>query len=392
MDYNAFVNSPSGKLVSAPGGHRAFVPVGPPRAVDWDDGLVSALSRADIALGTLAGLGENLPNPHLLVHPFVRREAVLSSRIEGTVSSLSDLLAYEARGTARPEDAREVSNYVRALEYGMSRMSDLPTSLRLIRELHGILMDGVRGGGARPGEFRDVQNWIGEPGSAIEEALYVPPPVSQMFTCLDEFERFIHRASELPALVHVAMGHWFFEAIHPFVDGNGRLGRLLITLRLCERGILTRPLLYLSAFFEANRSEYYDLLLGVSQRGEWREWLLYFLRGVTSQSNDAVSRSRMLLGIHRDYVRRASEERFPPSSTRLIELAFMRPVLNIKIAREFLGISYPAASKAIAVLEEAGMLVEVSGGQRNRLYRAPEIMSVLEMATVPDVLGSGETA
>lgn len=389
MDYNAFMNSPSGHLVNAPGGHHAFVPGSPPSTVDWDHGLVSALSRADIALGTLAGLGENLPNPHLLVHPFVRREAVLSSRIEGTVSSLSDLLAYEARGTSGQEDAREVSNYVRALEYGLSRIPGLPTSLRLIRELHGILMSGVRGGGSRPGEFRDVQNWIGSPGSTIEDAAYVPPPVLQMFECLDEFERFIHGTSGLPALVHVAMGHWFFEAIHPFVDGNGRLGRLLITLRLCERGILTRPLLYLSAFFEANRSEYYALLLGVSQRGEWREWLLYFLRGVATQANDAVSRSRMLLGIHRDFVRRATDERFPPSSTRLVELVFMRPVLNIKMAKEFLGISYPAASKAIAVLEGAGMLVEVSGGQRNRLYRAPDIMRVLDMETVPPSGDSG---
>jgi len=392
MDYSAFVNSPTGRLVTTQDGHYAFAPSIPSQALLWDDALVSALSRADIALGTLAGLGENLPNPHLLVHPFIRREAVLSSRIEGTLSSLSDLLAYEARGTGPQEDSREVSNYVRALEHGLARLSELPTSLRLIRELHGILMDGVRGGGARPGEFRDVQNWIGSPGSSIEEAVYVPPPVSQMLTCLEEFERFIHRASGLPSLVHVAMGHWFFEAIHPFVDGNGRLGRLLITLRLCERGILTRPLLYLSAFFEANRPEYYDLLLGVGQRGEWREWLLYFLRGVATQSDDAVGRSRMLLGIHRDYVRRAADERFPPSSTRLVELVFMRPVLNIKMAKEYLGVSYPAASKSITVLERAGMLVEISGGQRNRLYRAPEIMTVLEMETVPGVPGLEESA
>jgi Fic family protein len=377
MDACDFTQSTAGTIMPTLDGHQAFVPSAPPLFTGWDDSLATTLSRADIALGMLCGLGENLPNPHLLVNPFARREAVLSSRIEGTVSSLSDLLEYEAR-EGQSRDAREVSNYVRALEYGLQRLQELPISLRLIRELHAILLDGVRGAEARPGQFRDRQNWIGSPGSSIEEAVYVPPPVIEMMSCLDAFERFVQNGRQTPVLVHAAMMHWFFEAIHPFIDGNGRVGRLLIILFLCERGVLTKPLLYLSAFFEANRAEYYDLLLDVSRHGRWREWLLYFLRGVAVQSEDAVRRARRLLELHRHYLDSAVARRVPASAMRLIELIFMRPVLNIRMATDYLGVSFPAASKAVALLEEAGMLEEISGGRRNRMYRAAEVMDVLE--------------
>jgi len=261
MDMALFQNSPSGRLVRAVDGYWAFVPNPLPPELTWDSPLASLASRADLALGTLSGLGETLPNPHLLIYPFIRKEAVLSSRIEGTQSSLSELLLFEATRAEKQRDVREVQNYVRAMEYGLKRLGDLPLSLRLIRELHAILMEGVRGERATPGEFRQSQNWIGPPGCTLNDATFVPPPVTEMREALDHLEEFLHADTELPPLVELALIHYQFETIHPFLDGNGRIGRLLIALFLCQRGILTKPLLYLSAFFEHHRQEYYQYLL-----------------------------------------------------------------------------------------------------------------------------------
>ena len=237
MDTALFKKSPSGKLIRATGGYWAFVPGPLPPKLEWDDALVSVMSKADIALGTLSGLGETLPNPNLLIYPFIRREAVLSSRIEGTQSSLSDLLLFEATQVEKRGDVREVQNYVRAVEYGLKRLDELPLSLRFIRELHSILMEGVRGQQAIPGEFRQSQNWIGSAGALLDEATYVPPPVPEMQECLNQLEKFLHAETRLPPLVEAALVHYQFEAIHPFLDGNGRIGRLLATLLLCQRNV-----------------------------------------------------------------------------------------------------------------------------------------------------------
>lgn len=378
MDIVLFKNSPSGRLVRAAGGYWAFVPNPLPPKLDWDNTLVSLVSKADIAVGTLSGLGETLPNPHLLIYPFVRREAVLSSRIEGTRSSLSDLLLFEATRVEKQGDVREVQNYVRAMEYGLGRLGELPLSLRFIRELHGILMEGVRGEHATPGEFRQSQNWIGPPGCTLNEATYVPPPMPEMLECLDRLERFLHASPDLPHLVQLALIHYQFEAIHPFLDGNGRIGRLLVTLFLCQRGILTKPLLYLSAFFEHHRQEYYDLLFKVSQEGDWRSWIEFFLRAVVEQSGDAVLRSRHLLDLYRSYSQVAREKRLPPTAGRLIEIIFMRPVLTAKAVQEYLKVTFPAAQKAISVLMEVGILAEITGGRRNKAYTAKEVLRILE--------------
>lgn len=378
MNIVLFKNSPSGRLVRAAGGYWAFVPNPLPPELDWDNTLVSLVSKADIAVGTLSGLGETLPNPHLLIYPFVRREAVLSSRIEGTRSSLSDLLLFEATRVEKQGDVREVQNYVRAMEYGLGRLGELPLSLRFIRELHGILMEGVRGEHATPGEFRQSQNWIGPPGCMLNEATYVPPPVPEMLECLDHLERFLHASPDLPHLVQLALIHYQFEAIHPFLDGNGRIGRLLITLFLCQRGILTNPLLYLSAFFEHHRQEHYDLLLKVSKKGDWRSWIEFFLRAVVEQSGDAVLRSRHLLDLYRSYSQVAREKRLPPTAGRLIEIIFMRPVLTAKAVQEYLKVTFPAAQKAISVLMEVGILAEITGGRRNKAYTAKEVLRILE--------------
>ncbi len=378
MDAALFENSSSGKVVRATGGYWTFVPSPLPPDLEWNTALVSQLSRADLAVGTLSGLGETLPNPHLLIYPFIRREAVLSSRIEGTQSSLSDLLLFEATQIEKQKDVKEVQNYVRAVEYGLKRLNDLPLSLRFIRELHEILMDGVRGEHATLGEFRQSQNWIGDSGATLNEATFVPPSVPEMQGCLDQLEKFLHSDTELPPIVQAAMIHYQFETIHPFLDGNGRIGRLLVTLFLCQKNVLTKPLLYLSAFFERYRQEYYKLLLKVSQIGAWKEWIGFFLKAVTEQSEDAVSRSRHLLELLRNYSQIAREKRLTPTAIQLVELIFMKPVLNAKTVQEFLNVSYPSAQNAISSLEEAGILIEVTGRRRAKAYSANDILKVLD--------------
>ena len=384
MDTALFKNSPAGKLIRAIGGYWAFVPNPLPPKLDWDDALVSLISKADLALGTLSGLGETLPNPHLLIYPFIRREAVLSSRIEGTQSSLSDLLLFEATKVERQRDVKEVQNYVRATEYGLRRLDELPLSLRFIRELHGILMEGVRGEHATPGEFRQSQNWIGSPGATLDEATFVPPPVTEMKECLSQLEIFLHAKTKLPPLVQSALVHYQFEATHPFLDGNGRIGRLLCTLLLCQRNVLSKPLLYLSAFFEKHRQEYYELLLKVSSKGEWREWIEFFLRAVAEQSEDAVLRSRRLLELQRNYSQVAREKHLPPTAGQLVGLILMKPVLNTKTVQEFLKVSYPSAQNAINSLEQAGILTEITGRKRAKAYSANEILEVLDGEITPE--------
>ena len=381
MDTALFKNSPSGKLVRATGGYWAFVPNALPPVIEWDTELASQMSRADLAVGILSGLGETLPNPHLLIYPFIRREAVLSSRIEGTQSSLSDLLLFEATQVEKQRDVKEVQNYARAMEYGLKRLVELPLSLRFIRELHSILMEGVRGERATPGEFRQSQNWIGSAGAVLDEATYVPPPVPEMQECLSQLEKFLHAKTRLPPLVEAALVHYQFEAIHPFLDGNGRIGRLLVTLLLCQKNVLSKPLLYLSAFFEKHRPEYYELLLNVSQSGQWGKWIEFFLQAVTEQSDDAVSRSRHLLELLRNYSQLAREKHLPPTAGQLIELIFMKPVLNAKTAQELLKVSYPSAQYALTSLENAGILTEITGRKRAKAYAAKEILKALDGET-----------
>jgi Fic family protein len=336
------------------------------------------MSKADIALGTLSGMGETLPNPHLLIYPFIRREAVLSSRIEGTQSSLSDLMLFEATQVEKRGDVREVQNYVRATEYGLKRLNELPLSLRFIRELHGVLMEGVRGGHATPGEFRQSQNWIGSAGATLNEATYVPPPVMEMQECLSQLEKFLHAGTRLPPLVEAALVHYQFEAIHPFPDGNGRIGRLLTTLLLCQRNVLSKPLLCLSAFFEQHRLEYYDLLLKVSSAGAWREWIEFFLKAVTEQSGDAVSRSRRLQEVQQRYTQLARDQRMSPTATQLVGLILMKPVLSTRTVQESFKITYQGAQKAIKVLLKAGILIEITGRKRDRAYAANEVLKILD--------------
>jgi Fic family protein len=348
--------------------------------------MVAALSDADRALGELAGLGRSLLNSHLVIAPFVRREAVLSSRIEGTQASLSDLYAYEAiQKTAvqltmfePPPDVHEVYNYVRALEYGLDRLQSLPLSLRLIREIHARLMEGVRGEHGTPGEFRRSQNWIGPPGCGLENAAFVPPPVPEMKEALGASEEFLHASSDLPPLAWLGLVHYQFEAVHPFLDGNGRIGRLLITLLLCAENLLPEPLLYLSAYFESHRQTYYDLLLAVSQRGAWEAWLVFFLRGVVAQAQDAVVRAQRLQDLRERYRVQFQAERASGRLLQTVDLLFARPVMTMPKISEALGVSYATATRYINRLEDAGILREITGQARNRVYRADEVLAAIE--------------
>ena len=321
MDLSAFQNSTAGQMLRVPGQeYGAYHPAPLPPALTWTTELIVSLSQADSALGELKGLAHSLANPRLLIAPFIRREAVLSSRIEGTQASLSDLYAYEATQLAlfeHPEDVREVHNYVAALEYGLERLQTFPVSLRLIRELHARLMSGVRGEQQTPGEFRRRQNWIGPPGCPVNEATFVPPPPEAMLEALSAWEGYLHAPPVLPPLIRLGLIHYQFEIIHPFLDGNGRVGRLLISLLLCAWNLLPQPLLYLSAYFQRRRSEYYDRLLDVGQRGAWEAWLRFFLEGVRVQAQDAVLRSRRLLELREHYREQFQHQR---AAARLLQV------------------------------------------------------------------------
>lgn len=380
MDPKNFSNKAPGRVIYTPNGYWAFVPDPLPPAIHWSGEMLNALSEAERQLGYLASLADTLPSPYILIQPFIHREAVLSSRIEGTRASLEDLYHFEARQLSflkDTTDVREVQNYSKTLNYGLERLSSLPISLRLMREIHGKLMEGVRGEYLTPGEFRRSQNWIGPAGSTINSATLVPPPVDEMHIALAELENFIHSASDLPKLVQAGLIHYQFEAIHPFLDGNGRLGRLLVTLLLIEWGLISHPLLYLSAFFETHRLEYYDNLLAVSQQGAWEKWLRFFLRGVSSQSMDATRRIERLGTLRNHYRELLSSERAGDRLLEALDALFERPILTIHQLENALGVPYLSARRYVEKLVKKGIIREITGHTRNRVYRADDILEAL---------------
>jgi Fic family protein len=378
MNPQHFQAPEAGRVIQAPQGYAAFIPAPLPPKLAFTEDLVLALSRADIALATLAELGRRLPNPHLLIPPYVRREAVLSSRIEGTVAALADVLLDEATSGAAsdlPADVREVRNYVTAMEYGVGRLSSLPLSLRLVRELHERLMRGVRGDRATPGEFRRSQTWIGRPGSTLATATYVPPPPQEMEVCLGAWEHFLHERDRLPDLVQCALMHEQFEAIHPFLDGNGRVGRLLITLFLIERGRLSQPLLYLSDYIERHRSEYYEALQRIRTDGDWAGWLRFFLAGVAETAQQGVGQAARLSAL-RDRLRKRVLKR--PKALALLDALFANPFLPVARAEKILRVSNPTARQVVRVLQEEGILREITGRAWGRVYLARAILQAIE--------------
>ncbi len=360
------------------GTYSAFMPAPLPPVLEWTPRLIGVLSEADRLIGRLAGEGGRLPNPHVLMRPFIRREAVLSSKIEGTQATLGELLAAEAGAVVdrSPEDLKEVGNYVVALEHGISLLRELPLSVCLVRELHKKLMEGVRGQHATPGLFRKTQNWIGRPGSTLATASFIPPPPGEVEPCLAALEKFLH-TSNLPPLVTIALAHCQFEAIHPFLDGNGRVGRLLITLYLIERRILPTPLLYLSAFFEASRRDYYEGLRGVSERGAWQDWLEYFLQGVARMSEDAMNRATRINDLLTEW-RRKLAGHSTNTPLRVVDLLAANPFLTITGAASQLKLAFTTAQRAIERLEQNDIVQQVSDAKRDRVYCAQTLLDILE--------------
>ena len=381
MNPENFRNSSAGRCVRsiARPPYWAYVPNPLPPKIELDWELANLLSEANIKLGELSGAGQLLPNPHLLIGPFIRREAVMSSRIENTQSGLDQLFLFEADKTESPRipDVQELVNYVNAMEYGIEKVQHLPLSSRLLCEIHQVLMKGVRGEHASPGLMRTSQNWIGKPGCTLMDATYIPPPVPEMKECFSELEKYIHSKAKEPPLIQIALIHYQFEAIHPFVDGNGRIGRILIILLLIEKGALSQPLLYLSDFFEQYKDTYYDLLLNVSQKGDWKAWLTFFLRGICQQSEDALLTIQKLLALKEEYKEIATGYRVPRAVNLLIEHLFSSPIISISELVKIWKSTFPTVQRGVDYLVERGKLREITGQRRNRLFVADEILNVI---------------
>jgi Fic family protein len=375
-DHSSTNSFRAGRYLLQPSGYSAFVPAPlPPKpAVRIEGELQRLLGEANLALGRLDGSIQTLPNPDLFVFMYVRKEAVLSSQIEGTQSSLQDLLAAEAKilrpGDA-PADVAEVVNYVRAMNHGLTRLSKLPVSVRLIREIHRVLVEGVRGSGLTPGELRRSQNWIGPRGCTLADAMFVPPPPEEVPAALGALERFLHRDDTVPLLVKIGLAHSQFETIHPFLDGNGRVGRLLITFLLCERDVLRKPVLYLSHYLKRHRQAYYDHLQAVRDAGDWEAWLSFFLRGVMEVSAQATDTARRILALREEHRSRITEQfgRAAGNGHRVLEKLFDHPIMSVNDVKRLTGTTYPAANQLVQRFVDGEILAEITGQARHRRFR-----------------------
>lgn len=385
----------AGSFIRQPEGYGAFVPErlppDPPIAIDGT--LSTLLSQANLALGRLDGVIGILPNPDLFVAMYVRQEAVLSSQIEGTQASLTDVLQYETEedDDETTGDVAEVVNYIGAMQYGLSRLETLPLSLRLTREIHERLLRDVRGQDRNRGEFRRTQNWIGPAGCTLKDAAFVPPPPQEMRDALADLELFLHDES-LPSLVHAAIAHAQFETIHPFLDGNGRVGRLLITFLLCHRSVLSQPLLYLSHYFKRHRQEYYDRLQAVRMDGRWEEWLAFFLRGVKEVATEANETARKILALreaHRTIL--GSEGKASGNLLRALDVLFEHPVVTVRSMEKWLTVTFATANKIVSRLEELGLLTEITGYQRNRRFKYAPYLELFEASEAASTVPEGET-
>ncbi|MFZ3333692.1 MAG: Fic family protein [Candidatus Acidiferrales bacterium] len=379
----------AGQFVKQGTGYLAFVPAALPPIppVKADAEVTRLLSDADWTLGRLDGIATVLPNPNLFVSMYVRQEAVLSSQIEGTQSTLEDVLQFEidSKGQDFPKDIQEVVNYVGAMNFGLDRLKTLPLSLRLIREIHARLLTGVRGSNRTPGEFRTSQNWIGPDGCTLANATFVPPPVPEMLPALDNLEKFLHDDS-LPLLIQCGLAHAQFETIHPFLDGNGRVGRLLITFLLCQKHALERPLLYLSGYLKRHRAEYYDRLTAIRNDGDWEGWLKFFLRGVHQVGQEAADTARNILRIREEHRQLLNEKlakdklAATPYDFIFLEYLFQQPIVTVRLAEQHLNCAFVTANKVVERFVNLGLLEEMTGFQRNRRFRYAPYLALFESA------------
>lgn len=380
----------AGVYVQQSHGFKAFIPkpLPPDPPIKMDAEMWTLLSRADRALGRLDGSTEILPNPDLFMYMYVRKEAVLSSQIEGTQATLMDILEFESRAVEpdQPGDVEEVVNHVAAINAGLEQLAELPLSLRLLREIHRVLMTNVRGRERTPGEFRRSQNWIG--GTSPTTARYVPPPVHEMHAALDNFEKFLHNDEPMPVLVKVGLAHAQFETVHPFLDGNGRMGRLLITFLLCQMGVMKLPLLYLSHYFKLNRSEYYDRLQAIRDSGDWEGWLKFFLNGVGDVADEATITARHIVSMreeHQELVRRHFKS--PGNALGLLNGLYFRPIVDVPSVAMLSEISYAHANTLVREFQQLGLLRETTGYKRNRRFAYDSYLALFQ----DEQPGIGET-
>jgi Fic family protein len=381
------MNGRAGIFVMQPGGYKAFIPkpLPPSPSIHYDQNLQSLLSKADRALARLDGITTVLPNPDLFIAMYVKKEALLSSQIEGTQASLEGVLEFEADLMPKENvnEIKEVINYIRALNYGMNRLKELPMSLRLIKEIHRILLEETRGTHRNPGEFRKSQNWIGPPGASLNEAIFVPPPSEAVLPTMGKLEAFFHSKNDnIPPLVKIALIHSQFETIHPFLDGNGRIGRLLITFYLFWDGILTKPLLYLSFYLKKNRDEYYDLLMKVRLKGVWEDWIKFFLKGVSETSEEAAKTAREVIQLKENLLTKLHKNSISSVySVKLIDLLFETPLVSVKDVSGKLNISKEAANELVKKFEKIGILKEITGKQRYKKYSLKEYIDIIARGT-----------
>lgn len=366
-------------------GYKAFVPakLPPEPPIQYDAEMQTLLSLADRKLGRLDGITQILPNPELFIAMYVKKEAVLSSQIEGTQASMVDILSaeYNSSDDQRRDDVSEVVNYVNAMNWGLAELKNFPLSLRLIRRIHEKLLQNTRGSHRNPGEFRTSQNWVGPAGCTLSTATYVPPTVPDMEIALGDLEKYFYEEDYTPALVKIAMIHAQFESIHPFLDGNGRMGRLLITFWLCQQEILTKPLLYLSYYFKKNRAEYYDRLMAVREKGAWEEWIKFFLRGVAEVADEAASSARMILDLKEKRTREIYE-RENGNYQKLLDILFVQPFIKRTDVTELLGVSNPTAGSIIDTFCKLGILEDCEPNKsRNKMYAFAQYIAILDKGT-----------
>ena len=368
----------AGRRVDLGSGLRAFVPHPLPPEIEYTPHLISLLSEADRALGRVEGVAQMLPDPALLAVPFLRVEAVLSSRIEGTITTVGRLFAAEALpGAGVDESTREVVNYLRAMRSGTEHLRHRPMDLNLVCKLHSELLAGVRSQDRAPGRFREEQVWVGRRGNSIAQASYVPPPPWELEAPLADWAGFAQAETDTPPLIHCGLLHGQFEMIHPFADGNGRVGRLLMSLFLIARGQLSEPLLFLSAFFERHRAEYYAALRNISEAGEWEGWLTFFLEGVATQAKQARSMGLKIIRLREELVGQLHAVNATRNTSALLERLFANPYTNVPIAAQALGVSRPTATRAIQVLVDLGFLEEITGRRRDRQFCAMRLLRLL---------------
>ncbi|MDF1557953.1 MAG: Fic family protein [ANME-2 cluster archaeon] len=369
-----------------PAGYTAFIPksLPPDPPLEYDDELHSLLSKADRDLARLDGITTVLPNPDLFIAMYVKKEALLSSQIEGTQASLEGVLEFEAELTPKDDvkEIKEVVNYIKALNYGIERLDDDPVSLGLIKEIHKILLEGARGANLDPGEFRAFQNYIGAPGARVHEATFVPPPPDMVMPAMEGLESFLHSKDDIPPLVKIALIHAQFETIHPFLDGNGRIGRLLISFYLVWKEILSKPLLYLSYYLKNNRNEYYDLLMKVRTKGAWEDWIKFFLQGVSETSQEAANTAREIIKLKQELIVKLYENSISSIyAVQLLDFLFDRPLVSSTEIVDKLNISSVTANELVKKFESIGILREITGKKRYKRYFFANYVDIISRGT-----------